>query len=216
MAILEAVASGASRVTEIANKIDRDASSLSRYLGNLRRLGLLEQETPVTDPDGRSLYRLADQFLQFWFRYVGPNRSPLEQGHTAPVRDTIAETFPTHVSWAFEEVCRQAVRTSSFPVSCSRVGRWWYDGDEIDVVGIDEQTETILLGECKWTSDPVDELLLSDLEQLTSDVRWRGTDRTVCYALFSKNGFTSELDAVADERTDLHLFTPSDILALFE
>lgn len=215
MAILEAVAGGSTRVTEIANEIDRDASSLSRYLQNLQRLGLLEQETPVTDPDGRSVYRLADQFLRFWFRYVGPNRSPLEQGQTAPVRDTIADTFPTHVSLTFEEVCRQAVRTPSFPISCSRVGRWWYDGEEIDVVGIDEQTETIVLGECKWTSEPVGESLLSDLEQLTSAVRWRGTDRTVRYALFSKNGFTPELGAIADERTDLHVFTSDDILALF-
>jgi len=216
MGILEAVAGGASRVTEIGNDIGRDASSLSRYLQNLQRLGLLEQETPVTDPDGRSVYRLGDQFLRFWFRYVGPNRSPLEQGYTAPVRDTIVETFPTHVSWTFEEVCRQAVRTPSFPVSCSRVGRWWYDGDEIDVVGIDEQTETIVLGECKWTAEPVGQSLLSEIETLTPEVRWRGTDRRVQYALFSKNGFTSELDAVADERSDLHLFAPADMLALFE
>lgn len=215
MAILEAVAGGSTRVTEIANEIDRDASSLSRYLQNLQRLGLLEQETPVTDPDGRSVYRLADQFLRFWFRYVGPNRSPLEQGQTTSVRDTIADTFPTHVSWTFEEVCRQAVRTPSFPTRCSRVGRWWYKGDEIDVVGIDDQTETIVLGECKWTSEPVSESLLSDLEQLTPEVRWRGTDRTVRYALFAKNGFTPELNAIADERTDLHLFAPGDILALF-
>lgn len=216
MAILEAVAGGASRVSEIANEIDRNASSLSRYLQNLQALGLLEQETPVTDPDGRSIYRLADQFLRFWFRYVGPNRSPLEQGHTEPVRETIAETFPTHVSWTFEEVCRQAVRTPSFPISCSRVGRWWYDGNEIDVVGIDEQTETIVLGECKWTNEPVEESLLIELEQLTPEVRWHGTDRTVRYALFSKNGFTPELETVADDRSDLHVFAPSDVLALFE
>ncbi len=215
MAILEAVAGGASRVTEIANEINRDASSLSRYLQNLRRLGLLEQETPVTAPDGRSVYQLEDQFLRFWFRYVGPNRSPLEQGHTAPVRDTIAETFPTHVAWTFEQVCRQALRTPSFPVNCSRVGRWWYNGEEIDVVGINERSETIVLGECKWTSEPVGYSLLSDLEQLTPDVRWRGTDRTVQYALFSKSGFTLELEASADERPDVHLFVPADILALF-
>jgi len=215
MAILEAVAGGATRVTEIANEIDRNASSLSRYLQNLCALGLLDQETPVTDPDGRSLYRLADQFLRFWFRYVAPNRSPLEQGHTAPVRETIAETFPTHVSWTFETVCRQAVRTPSFPISCSRVGRWWYGGDEIDVVGIDAQTETILLGECKWTREPVGESLLAELEQLAPEVRWHGTERTVQYALFSKHGFTSELESMADDRGDLHLFTPPEILALF-
>ena len=216
MAILEAVAAGATRVTEIANEIDRNASSLSRYLQNLQTLGLLEQETPVTDPDGRRVYRLADQFLHFWFRYVGPNRSPLEQGHTPPVRETIAETFPTHVSWTFEEVCRQAVRTSAFPVRCSRVGRWWYDGDEIDVVGIDEQTETLLLGECKWTREPVGKSLLTDLEDLASSVRWHGTERTVQFALFSKNGFTPKLETIAEERTDLHVYTPTDLLAQFK
>ena len=215
MAMLEAIASGASRVTEIAGQIDRDASSLSRYLKNLSELALLEQETPVTDPDGRSVYRLTDHFLRFWFRYVAPNRSPLEQGHTAPVRKTVAETLPRHVSWAFEDVCRQAVRTPAFPVACSRVGRWWYDGREIDVAGVNETTETLLLGECKWTTDPVDPGLLDDLESLEPEVRWRGDDRSVAYALFSKNGFTPALNELSDERDDLFLFTPADVLASF-
>jgi DNA-binding IclR family transcriptional regulator len=42
MAILEAIAVGATRVTEIANEIGRDASSLSRYLQNLTQLAILE------------------------------------------------------------------------------------------------------------------------------------------------------------------------------
>lgn len=96
------------------------------------------------------------------------------------------------------------------------MGRWWYDGDEIDVVGINEQTETIVLGECKWANEPVDESLLFALEQLTPEVRWRGTDQTIQYALFAKNRLSPELDAIADARTDLHLFAPGDILALLE
>lgn len=60
--ILQAVAAGTTRVTETADEIDRDASSLSRYLQNLGRLGLLEQERPVTDPGGRGLYRLSTSF----------------------------------------------------------------------------------------------------------------------------------------------------------
>jgi len=95
MAILEAVSAGATRVTEIANEIDRPASSLSRYLQNLTQLAILERERPVTDPDGRGLYRLTDDFLRFWFRYVAPNRGTLEQGRTTPVRTTIAETLST-------------------------------------------------------------------------------------------------------------------------
>ncbi|WP_396613730.1 ATP-binding protein (plasmid) [Haloferax sp. S1W] len=215
MAILEAIASGATRVTDIANDIDKNASSISRYLKNLSQLALVERETPVTDPDGRGIYTLTDQFVRFWFRYVSPNRGTLEQGRTAPVRESIAETLPTHTSFAFEEVCRQAVHTESFPVACARVGRWWYGGDEIDVVGVNPQTKTLLLGECKWTSSPVGVGLLDDLEALEPEVRWQGSDRDVQYALFSRSGFTDELDETAARRDDLSLYTPAEIMGLF-
>lgn len=215
MAILEAIAGGASRVTEIANEIGTDASSLSRYLKNLDRLALVERETPVTDPDGRGVYRLTDQFLRFWFRYVYPNRSTLEQGQTKPVLESLLETFPEHVSRTFEIVSQQAARRPAFPVACSRVGRWWHDELEVDVVGIDETSTTILLGECKWTTEPVGGGLLSDLESIEPEVRWRGVDRSVQYALFSKAGFTSDLRETARQREDVSLFDPSDILSLF-
>jgi len=216
MSILEAIAAGATRVTEIGNEIDRDASSLSRYLDNLVELALVERETPVTDPDGRGVYRLTDHFVRFWFRFCLPNRSLLEQGRSEPVRESIEESFPSHVSWTFEDVCRQAVRSAAFPVDCSRVGRWWYDDQEVDVVGIDEATETLLLGECKWTVEPVGPGLLADLETTEPSVRWRGSDRSVVYALFSKNGFTGELREIALDREDLILCTPADVLDCFE
>jgi AAA+ ATPase superfamily predicted ATPase len=215
MAILEAMAAGATRVTEIGNEIDKAASSLSRYLDNLERLALIERETPVTDPDGRGVYRLTDPFLRFWFRYVLPNRATLEQGHTEPVRESVVETLPTHTSWTFEDVCRQAVRQHGFPVACSRVGRWWYDEMEVDVVGPNEHDETLLLGECKWTEGPVGSSLLTDLERIEPEVRWRGSDRSVTYALFSKAGFTPELETTAADREDLHLFDVDDVLAVF-
>ncbi|WP_136592071.1 ATP-binding protein [Salinigranum halophilum] len=215
MAILEAIAGGATRVSEIAGEIDRPASSLSRYLQNLTRLALVERETPVTDPDGRGVYRLTDQYLRFWFRYVLPNRSSLEQGQTTPVRDAIVDSLPTHVSWTFEDVCRQAVRAPAFPVTCSRVGRWWDGEDEIDVVGVDAGTETLLLGECKWTAAPVSSGVLSSLEALESTVRWRGDDRTVVYALFAKRGFDADVEEAAATRDDVCLFTPRDLIELW-
>ena len=216
MAILEAIAGGATRVTEIANEIDKNASSMSRYLKNLSELALIERETPVTDPDGRGVYRIADDYLRFWFRFVAPNRGPLEQGRIALLRDSIGDSLSTHTSQTFEDVCQQAVQTASFPVSCSRVGRWWYKQAEIDVVGLDEQTQTLLLGECKWTTSSVGVGLLEDLETLTDDVRWKGTERTVQYVLFSRSGFTDELQEVASGRSDLYLYTPGDLAAVFE
>ena len=216
MAILEAIANGATRVTEIANEIGRDASALSRYLSNLARLALVERETPVTDPDGRGVYRLTDQFLRFWFRYVSPNRATLEQGRTEPVRESIAETLPAHVSWTFEEVCQQAVRMPAFPAPCTRVGRWWDDELEVDVAGVDEASDTLLLGECKWTAETVGPELLRELETLEAEVRWHGADRSVVYALFAKSGFDERLQSITAERDDVRLFTVNDVLDLFD
>lgn len=212
MAILEAIATGATRVTDIANEIGKNASGISRYLQNLERLALVERETPVTDPDGRGVYRLTDQFLRFWFRYVQPNRSTLEQGHTEPVRQSIAETRPTHVSWTFEDVCRQAARAPGFPVPCSRVGRWWYDELEVDVAGVNDRTGTLLLGESNWTDEPVGYDVLADLEALEPEVRWHGTDRSVAYALFAKRGFTRGVRDAVDDRDDVYLYTVEDVL----
>ena len=216
MAILEAIAGGATRVTEIANEIGRDASSLSRYLQNLTQLAILEREHPVTDPDGRGLYRLTDDFLRFWYRYVAPNRGTLEQGRTTPVRSAIAETLSTHTSRTFETVCQQAVRTPAFPVSCSRVGRWWYGGEEVDVAGVNRETSILLLGECKWTTEPVGCGVFDKLTALESEVRWQGTDREVQHVLFSRSGFTDELRAVVDERSDASLYGLSELATLFE
>jgi len=179
-------------------------------------LAILEREHPVTDPESRGLYRLTDDFLRFWFRYVPPNRGTLEQGRTAPVREAIAETLPTHTSRTFFVVCQQAVQMSGFPVACSRVGRWWNGDEEIDVVGINRETNQLVLGECKWTSFPVGREVIDDLTALESDVRWQGDDRAVSYAIFSRSGFTEDLRAIVADRSDSYLYGLDELTDLFE
>ncbi len=169
----------------------------------------------MTDPDGRGVYRIADDFLRFWFRFVAPNKGTLEQGRTAAVRDSLADSLSDHTSQTFEHVCQQAVQSAAVPVDCSRVGRWWYKEAEIDVVGLNPQTNTLLLGECKWTNTPVGTSLLTDLEELEENVRWQGDDRTVEYALFSRSGFTDELETLVSERSDLYLYTPEELATIF-
>ena len=61
------------------------------------------------------------------------------------------------------------------------------------------------------TPSPVGPDLLADLEALEPAVRWRGSDRTVAYALFSRAGFTDTLSDLADERDDVSLYTPRDL-----
>lgn len=76
--------------------------------------------------------------------------------------------------------------------------------DYID--GVNEDIDTLLLGDCKWTTDPVDTALLEALKGLESEVRCHGSERNVAYVLFSKAGFTDAVRS-ATTRDDFYCYT---------
>jgi hypothetical protein len=205
MSILEAVATGHTTPNEIAGAVGVDSGPLSKYLQTLRRLRLLEREVPVTassKQSKRSRYRVADEFLRFWFRFVEPNRSGIEETPGVVYERTIAPNLSDHVAETFEAVCREAVwegvKQGAFD-PYAEVGRWWYGEDEIDIVALTPNDDRILLAECKWTSEPVGRGLVEKLRDTADNVRWGPSDRDEQFALFSKSGFT---DGLKDELDD--------------
>ncbi|NGM70456.1 ATP-binding protein [Natronolimnobius sp. AArcel1] len=205
LSILEAVALGQTTPNEIAGATGIDSGPLSKYLQTLRRLRLLEREVPVTatrKKSKRSRYRVADEFLRFWFRYVEPNRSSIEEAPSIVFEGTIEPDLPTHVATTFEDICNEAVwelirRGELEPYS--EVGRWWYGEDEIDIVGLAPNDDRVLLAECKWTTDPVGYGLVDDLQKKATNVRWGPKDRSEHFVLFSKSGFVDGLASELDE-----------------
>jgi len=205
MSILEAIATGHTTPNEIAGATGVDQGPLSKYLQTLRRLRLVDREVPVTasaKQSKRSLYRVADEFLRFWFRYVEPNRSGIEEAPGVVFDGTIEPDLPNHVATTFEDVCIETVwagiRRGEFN-PYSEVGRWWYGGDEVDIVALAPDDDRILLAECKWTTDPVGHGLVDDLRAKADRVRWGPDDRTERFALFSKSGFVDGLEADLDD-----------------
>lgn len=210
MSILEAVATGHTTPNEMAGATGIDSGPLSKYLQTLRRLRLLEREIPVTastKKSKRSRYRVADEFLRFWFRYVEPNRSSIEESPDIVFDGTIEPDLPNHVATTFEEICREAVwaaiRLGVF-APYSAVGRWWYGEDEIDIVGLAPDDDRILLAECKWTAEPIGHSLVESLQAKADRVRWGPDTRDERFALFSRSGFANELGDELDDRW--HLF----------
>jgi len=199
MSILESVALGHTTPNEISGATGIGSGPLSKYLQTLRRLRLLEREVPVTassKKSKRSRYRVADEFLRFWFRYVEPNRSGIEEAPEIVYEGTIKPDLPSHVGSTFEDVCQEAVweavRRGEFD-PYSEVGRWWYGEDEIDIVGLAPNDNRILFGECKWTTEPVGAGLVDSLKTKATNVRWGPDDRTERFVLFSKSGFVDGL-----------------------
>lgn len=205
MSILEAVATGHTTPNEIAGATGVDVGPLSKYLQTLRRLRLLERRVPVTASakgSKRSRYRVADEFLRFWFRFVEPNRSGIEEAPGVVYEGTIEPNLPDYVATTFEDVCREATweairRGELGPYA--EVGEWWYGEDEIDVAALAPDADRLLLAECKWTTEPVGRSLASELEEKAERVRWGPDDRDEEFALFSKNGF---VDGLADDLDD--------------
>lgn len=76
---------------------------------------------------------------------------------------------------------------------------------EIDVAGVSEADNLLVLGECKFWAGHVGINILAQLEQKAEFVDWHKDTRQTVYILFSINGFSEDLRAVASTRSDVIL-----------
>lgn len=201
--ILRAIAQGKRKMSEIINDTGFEKSHLARYLDILRSLRFVDKEIPVTEkyPDKSrlGLYRLHDRFFSFWFKYVFPHRSRLEIGNTDYLLGKIRESFDQHLSFVYEDVCRELCLEflKSGSMAFSAIGRWWQKNEEIDLVALDEESGTIWFGECKWSIKPVGVDVYRDLRCKARIVVWGPEKRRERFILFSKCGFTDGMRKLA-------------------
>jgi AAA+ ATPase superfamily predicted ATPase len=158
--VLDAIGAGVHRLSEIAGRMGKPATSLARPLERLRAMGLVRREVPFGDSESRSkrsLYRLADPFFRLWFRVVAPNRGLLATGSAASRRALLAKYWPALVAESWEELCREMIPHLSMGGRLGRLGpwkpafRWWSGTDpEWDIVAESASSNKLLLGEVKF------------------------------------------------------------------
>jgi hypothetical protein len=175
--LLDAIGSGAHRVSEIAGRVGRPATSMSRPLERLGGMGLVRREVPFGEPEKaskRSLYKIADPFFRLWFRVVAPNRAMLASGNSRTRLDLLTEAWPALVSAAWEELCRSRIPRSRAASALARSGPWgpaarWWRGDmpEWDIVAESTDRKKLLLGGAKWSERSVTaRTLASEIREL--------------------------------------------------
>jgi AAA+ ATPase superfamily predicted ATPase len=163
--LLEAIGAGAHRLSEVAARVGRPATSLSRALDRLQGMGLVGREVPFAeDPKAakRSLYRLADPFLRLWFRLVAPHRGLLATQTSSERRALLAKHLPALAAEAWEEVCRDRLPALSSRCSLAALGAWtaasrWWQGaaPEWDLVSQSADGRRLLLGEARALRGPI-------------------------------------------------------------
>ncbi len=161
--LLDVIGAGSHRLSEIAGRLGKPASSLSGPLAALCEMRLLRRETPFGSPPHsgkRSLYRIDDPFLRLWFRVVAPHRAALA---TAPAEIRLSyweRARPALESQAWEELCRMAAPTlhqTDSPLGTlgpwEPAQRYWRRNEpEVDLVARSVDGKRLLAGEVKWTA----------------------------------------------------------------
>ena len=170
-ALLTAVAGGYANNQSISAQTGIPERSLHYYIQQLSELGYIARQFPLTaqKPNPRQVrYVLQDPLLRFWFRFVFPNLSFIQQmGPRRSLRERIRPELDAYFGLCFERLCRQALPFlyEREGVSAAfEVGEYWDKKLQIDVVGLRDDYWTDL-GECKWGTITSYKRLLEDLER---------------------------------------------------
>lgn len=199
-AVLRELAAGKRTPAEIGGALDVSPGYAGTYLRRLEEMHLVERRLPATLPLEQreksriSRYHLADPYLQFYFRFIHPNMHLVEQELTDKLAGYIREQFRQFVGMtAFESLCREwtlvQARAGGLPLAPEIVGSHWSTDAQVDVVAVDWKGKEILLGECKWTTDPIRRHVVRELVRKAPHAV-PGEDWKVHYAFFGRSGFT--------------------------
>jgi AAA+ ATPase superfamily predicted ATPase len=202
--MLEAMSAGNTKQMEIANRIGMASTALPRYLSTLERLEYVEKIAPVTEPkkSKKTIYKIKDYFMDFWFKFIYPNRSYIEDNNFKKFREFLDVYFEKHVSFVFEGIFMDFLKGQNakdlLPVYITKIGTWYgyyRDGGvgerkqvEIDVVALDENGDGIIFAECKWQdlSYRGAEKLIAELKEKSKRVEWNSNKRQEYFAIFAR------------------------------
>ncbi len=161
--VLAVIGQGCHRLSEIAGRIGVAATTLSRPMERLIGLGLVARELPFgrsTRDTKRTLYRIEDPFLRFYFRFVEAARSRLQARQIEAVAEETERAFPQFLGTTWEAMARfSTARLRIEGSNWTPAARWWgkdRSGDNLELDIVAQSTadpDLFLVGEAKLTCD---------------------------------------------------------------
>jgi len=215
-AIIEAIASGASRLNEISTKCKLESNKCAKYLSSLISLGLVSKEYPYGEASTkRSIYKIEDNMFRFWYRFVFANTSAITAGLGEQVFTHEIETqLSAYMGLVFEAICKQWLfevqkNANILPFFISKSGRWWGTNpetrtqEEIDIMAT--SGNTALFAECKWKN----EIGVDVLHELHRKSKMFNYAVRHLY-IFARNDFSEKL--IRAEYEHFNLFNLNDMI----
>lgn len=181
--ILNAIAYGKTKPTEIANFTGLEAREIYPYLENLLRLGFIERQVSILGNPKKGIYVIKDHVFDFWFNFVFKYREEIERGAFSLKNELISSFFGKK----FETFVLKEFVLDLLPAH-QKIGKWWHKDEEIDIVALDEEKNEIFFLECKWSRLEKEkaEKILADLKRKAAIVKWRNAARKDRYGIIAK------------------------------
>lgn len=165
--ILQAIARGYNKVSEIADCTHEERSKCSKYLITLQSIRLVEKRTPCGESESskKTIYTLTDHFYRFWYQFVFANKSYYEMLGTGEAADEIMTDLSTYMGQAFEDICvqflKRKAKAKELPFVPAEMGKWWGNNpairaqDDVDILAYNRKRTEALFCECKFTNRPM-------------------------------------------------------------
>lgn len=158
--VLSAIGSGERTFSNIARAAGGiGATPLQRALGLLTQKRVIAAELPVsTRPSKDRRYRVADPYLRFWLKLLGPAMEEIERGRGDLTLQRIRSNWTSWRGRAVEPLVREALARllpdANLPAAPAIGGYWTRTNDvEIDIVGADRgpiAKDLLFVGSVKW------------------------------------------------------------------
>ena len=217
--ILNAIASGCTKLSEIASLAGVQVGTLPAYINKLREVGVVDKIVPLGESEKKGVWRICDLFFRFHSFFVTRNISTIVSGRMAQAYDkVVAPLLNDYMGKVFEEIAKQYIeRYANLPFPLGIVGTWWggsrtlHKEIEIDVVCKSAISNDAIIGSAKFRERKMDS---HELDLMRSYSREMGGAGNFLYWFFSKSGFADDIKEQAANDDSIKLFTIDDIYSV--
>ncbi|MGH2469402.1 MAG: ATP-binding protein, partial [Chloroflexota bacterium] len=215
-AILEVIGSGETTFNNVSKSAGINHAGVTRALEVLVQKRAVEIMRPASiDRAAKNTrYSIADSYLRFWLRFIGPAIGEIERGHADLVFSSIERDWNQYRGHAVEPVVREAVRRLHPPTGrASYVGAYWTRTNDVqvDLVGVGKERDNVqieFVGSIKWRDSA--RFDASDVAALARDrLKVPGATESTPMVGVSRSGF-DEVKSLARKLDD------ADIVAAFK
>lgn len=206
--ILNAIAGGCNKISEIADRVHEEKTKISKYMLTLQNLRLVEKKIPCGEnPESKkAIYVIKDFFYSFWYRFIFSNENYFTMLDEELACEEIYEQINDFMGLHFEEICKQFLirlaKNKKLPFIPFEIGKWWGNNpilkaqDDVDILAFDRTKTKAIFCECKFRNK---KMPLEEFDDLITASKIFNSIEEKTFIFISKSGFEDTVIQKAKE-----------------